>query len=152
MAFDEPAPLLNGRRLLFRRAAGVVSCQYRQVDELSTLVGYLSSMIKTSKSICLGYRFPAEIIEHAVWLYFRFPLSRRMVEDLFAARGIIVSHETVRCWAEKFGGIYANKIRRRTPRFRDKWHLDEVVISINGNKHWLWSAVEADGFVLEALV
>jgi putative transposase len=91
-------------------------------------------MIKTSKSIYRGYRFPAEAIAHAVGLCFRFPLSLRMVEE--AARGIAVSHETVRCWAEKFGRIYANKIRRRAPQFGDKWNLDEVVISINGKKHW----------------
>jgi len=119
---------------------------------MSTMSGYPSLMIKASKSIYRGYRFPAEVIEHAVWLYFRFPLSLRMVEDLLAARGITVSHETVRCWAEKFGRIYANKIRRRAPQFGDKWHLDEVVISINGKKHWLWRAVDADGFVLDALV
>ena len=124
----------------------------RQVDEMSTMSGYPSLMIKASKSIYRGYRFPAEVIEHAVWLYFRFPLSLRMVEDLLAARGITVSHQTVRCWAEKFGRIYANKIRRRAPQFGDKWHLDEVVISINGKKHWLWRAVDADGFVLDALV
>ena len=80
----------------------------RQVDEVSTNVDYLSAMIKTSKSIYRGDRFPAEVIEHAVWLYLRFPLSLRMVEDLLSARGIIVNHETVRCWAEKFGRIYAN--------------------------------------------
>ena len=89
-------------------------------------------MIKATKSIYRGYRFPAEAIEHAVWLYFRFPLSLRMVEDLLAARGIIVSHQTMRSWAEKSGWIYANKIRRRAPQFGDKWHLDEVVISITG--------------------
>ena len=109
-------------------------------------------MIKTSKSIYRGYRFPAEVIEHAVWLYFRFPLSLRMVEDLLAARGITVGRETVRCWAEKFGRVYANKIRRRAPQFGDKWHLYEVAVSINGKKHWLWRAVDADGFVLDALV
>ena len=75
-----------------------------------------------------------------------------MVEDLLAARGIIVSHEAVRCWAETFGRIDASKIRRRAPQFGDKWHLDEVVISINGKKYWLWRAVDADGFVLDALV
>src|SRR5882672_500419 len=74
-----------------------------------------------------GYRFPAEIIGHAVWLYFRFPLGLRMVEELLAARGIIVSHETVRHWARKFGQQFANQIRRRLPRVGDKWHLDEVV-------------------------
>ena len=73
-----------------------------------------------------GYRFPAEIIGHAVWLYFRFPLGLRMVEELLAARGIIVSHETVRQWARKFGQPFANQIRRRLPRVGDKWHLDGV--------------------------
>ena len=72
-----------------------------------------------------GYRFPGEIIGHAVWLYFRFPLGLRMVEELLAARGIIVSHETVRQWARKFGQPFANQIRRRLPRVGDKWHLDE---------------------------
>jgi len=72
-----------------------------------------------------GYRYPAEIIGHAVWLYFRFPLGLRMVEELLAARGIIVSHETVRQWARKFGQHFANRIRRRLPRGGDKWHLDE---------------------------
>ncbi len=73
-----------------------------------------------------GYRFPAEIISHAVWLYFRFPLSLRMVDELLAARGIIVSHETVRQWALKFGQALANQIRRRLPCAGDKWHLDGV--------------------------
>lgn len=75
-----------------------------------------------------GHRFPAEVISHAVWLYFRFPLSLRMVEEMLAARGIIVSHETVRQWARKFGQDFANQIRRRLPRAGDKWHFDEVVI------------------------
>jgi putative transposase len=75
-----------------------------------------------------GHRFPAEIISHAVWLYFRFPLSLRMVEEMLAARGIIVSHESVRQWGLKFGREFANRIRRRAPCRGDKWHLDEVVI------------------------
>ena len=74
-----------------------------------------------------GYRFPPEIISHAVWLYFRFPLSLRMVEEMLAARTIVVSHETVRQWALKFGQAFANEIRRRLPQAGDKWHLDEVV-------------------------
>jgi len=82
-----------------------------------------------------GYRFPAEIIGHAVWLYFRFPLGLRMVEELLAARGIIVSHETARQWARKLGQQFANQIRRRLPRVGDKWHLDEVVLKIAGVKH-----------------
>src|SRR5690242_21949096 len=77
-----------------------------------------------------GYRFPAEIISYTVWLYFRFPLSLRMVEEMLAARGIIVSDETIRQWALKFGQDFANRIRRRLPRVGDKWHLDEVVIKI----------------------
>src|SRR5438445_1344909 len=99
-----------------------------------------------------GYRFPAEIIGHAVWLYFRFPLGLRMVEELLAARGIIVSHETVRQWARKFGQQFANQIRRRLPRVGDKWHLDEVVLKIAGVKHWLWRAVDQTGVVLDVLV
>jgi putative transposase len=87
-----------------------------------------------------------------VALYFRFPLSLRMVEDLLAARGIIVSDETVRRWAEKFGRDFANQIRRRAPQFGDKWHLDEVVITINGKGNGLWRAVDSEGYVLDALV
>ena len=83
------------------------------------------------------HRFPAEVISYAIWLYFRFPLSLRMVEEMLAARGIEVSHETVRQWALKFGQSFAHQIRRRLPAAGDKWHLDEVVISISGKKHWL---------------
>lgn len=76
-----------------------------------------------------------------------------MVEDLLAARGIAVSHQTVRLWAEKFGRQFAGEIRRRSAgQFGDKWHLDEVVISIGGKKHWLWRAVDQEGFVLDVLV
>ena len=99
-----------------------------------------------------GYRFPAEIISHSVWLYFRFPLGLRMVEELLAARGIIVSHETVRQWARKFGQQFAGQIRRRLPRTGDKWHLVEVVLKICGVKHWLWRAAEQSGIVLDVLV
>jgi putative transposase len=93
------------------------------------------------------HRFPAEVISHAVWLYFRFPLSLRMVEEMLAARGILVSHETVRQWALKFGQDFANQIRRRLLAPGDKWHLNEVVISIAGQKHWLWRAVDQHGVV-----
>src|SRR5438874_6804771 len=102
--------------------------------------------------IYAGYRYPAEIISYAVWLYFRFPLSLRMVEEMLAARGISVTHETIRQWGLKFGREFANRIRQRAPRCGDKWHLDEVVISVAGKKHWLWRAVDQDGFVLDALV
>jgi putative transposase len=100
----------------------------------------------------IRHRFPAEVISHAVWLYFRFPLSLRMVEEMLAARGITVSHETVRQWALKFDQSFANKFRRRLPAPGDKWHLDEVVISIAGRKHWLWRAVDQHGVVLDILV
>ena len=99
-----------------------------------------------------GYRFPAEVISHAVWLYFRFPLSLRMVDELLAARGIAVSHESVRQWALKFGQEFANQIRRRLPAAGDKWHMDEVVITNSGVKHWLWRAVDQTGTVLDILV
>src|ERR687884_1403481 len=99
-----------------------------------------------------GHRFPPEIISHAVWLYFRFPLSLRMVEEMLAARGILVSHETVRQRARKFGQDFANQIRRRLPYAGDKWHLDEVCLRIGGKKHWLWRAVDQDGMVLDVLV
>lgn len=99
------------------------------------------------------HRFPAEIIAHAVWLYFRFPLSLRMVEDMLAARGIIVTHQTIRNWAEKFGRQFAKGLKRRSAgRFGDKWHLDEVVVTIAGKKHWLWRAVDQNGFVLDVLI
>src|SRR5690348_13464330 len=99
-----------------------------------------------------GHRFPAEIISYTVWLYFRFPLSLRMVEEMLAARGIVVSHETVRQWALKFGQAFANQIRRRLPRTADKRHLDEVAVKIAGKKHWVWRAVDQDGIVLDILV
>src|SRR6202030_881403 len=109
-------------------------------------------MPTTARARYKGHRFPAEIIGHAVWLYFRFPLGLRMVEELLAARGIMVSHETVRQWARKFGQRFANQIRRRLPRVGDKWHLDEVVLKIAGVKHWLWRAVDQTGIVLDVLV
>lgn len=77
-----------------------------------------------------GYRYPAEVIATALWLYFRFPLSLRMVEEMLAARGITVSYETVRQWSLKFGRDIANSLRRRAPRRGDKWHLDEVVLTM----------------------
>jgi putative transposase len=108
--------------------------------------------MRSTKSPYAGYRFPAEVISHAVWLYFRFPLSLRMVDEILAARGITVSYETVRQWARKFGQSFANQIRCRLPRAGDKWHLDEVEVKIAGQKHWLWRAVDQDGFVLDVLV
>jgi putative transposase len=98
------------------------------------------------------HRFPPEIISHAVWLYFRFPLSYRDVEEMLFARGISVTYEAIRKWCRKFGQDYANQIRRRRPRTGDKWHLDEVFLTINGERHYLWRAVDQDDNVLDILV
>jgi len=98
------------------------------------------------------HRFPPEIIQHAVWLYFRFPLSFRDVEDLLAERGIDVSYETVRRWSVKFGIAYANRLRRSRPRPDTRWHLDELFVSINGKRMYLWRAVDSEGEVLDILV
>jgi putative transposase len=98
------------------------------------------------------HRFPPEIIAHAGWLYFRFPLSLRLVEEMLLERGILVSCETVRRWTLRFGPAYARRLRRKRAGRRDVWHLDEVVISIAGQKHWLWRAVDQDGYVLDEIV
>jgi putative transposase len=99
-----------------------------------------------------GHRYPVEIISHCVWLYFRFPLSFREVEELMLERGVIVSYETIRRWCLKFGQQYANSLRRCRPRPGDKWHLDEVFVKINGEQKYLWRAVAQDGMVLDILV
>jgi putative transposase len=98
------------------------------------------------------HRFPAEIISHCVWLYFRFALSFRDVEEMLAMRGVVLTYETVREWCLKFGQTYANDLRRRSPRPGDRWHLDEVFLKINGRIHYLWRAVDQDGDVLDILV
>ena len=99
-----------------------------------------------------GHRYPVEIINHCVWLYFRFPLSLREVEELMLARGVAVSYETIRRWCAKFGQAYANQLRRRRPRPGDKWHLDEVFVRINGRLRYLWRAVDQHGNVLDVLL
>lgn len=98
------------------------------------------------------HRFPPEVIVHAVWLYARFTLSLRDVEDLLAERGLDVSHETVRRWFLKFGGQIACNLRFDRPTPSDHWHLDEMVIVIRGKRHWLWRAVDNEGTVLDFLV
>ncbi len=99
-----------------------------------------------------GYRFPAEIISHAVWLYYRFSLSYRDVEELLAARGIVLTYETIRQWCRRFGQHYAKELRRRRAQTGDKWHLDEVFLTINRKQHYLWRAVDQHGHVLDILV
>ncbi len=98
------------------------------------------------------YRFPVEIIQHAVWLYFRFPLSFRDVEDLLAERGIDVSYETVHRWSIKFGSAYARRLKRSHPPADVRWHLDEMFVLINGKTMYLWRAVDCEGEVLDVLV
>jgi putative transposase len=114
--------------------------------------GYLAVMPIARDPVYRRHRFPPEVISHAVWLYFRFPLSLRMVEEMLVERGICVTYETVRQWGKKFGRSFADQIRRRAPARGDKWHLDEVVVTIAGEQHWLWRAVDQNGFVLDVLV
>ena len=99
-----------------------------------------------------GYRFPAEIISYAVWLYHRFALSFRDIEDILAQRGVEVSYETIRQWCEKFGCEYATTARRKQGRRGDIWHLDEVFIRIRGRQYYLWRAVDQDGEEIDILV
>ena len=106
----------------------------------------------TSATRYKNHRFPVEIISHAVWLYFRFCLSFRDVEELLFERGVIVTYEAIRKWCRKFGQQYANQLRRRRPRPGDKWHMDEVFLTIKGERHYLWRAVDQDGNVLDILV
>ena len=94
--------------------------------------------VSTATASYKGHRYPVEIINHCVWLYFRFPLSFREVEELMLVRGVVVSYETIRRWCAKFGQAYANQLRRRRPRLGDKWHLDEVFVKINGITGYLW--------------
>ncbi|EID78315.1 transposase [Rhodococcus opacus RKJ300 = JCM 13270] len=103
-------------------------------------------------SLYKGHRYPVEIISHCVWLYHRFALSLRDISEMMLERGVVVSHETIRRWCAKFGQDFANQLRRRRPRPGDKWHLDEVVIRMNGTQHYLWRAVDQDGNVLDVLV
>jgi putative transposase len=98
------------------------------------------------------HRYPAEIIAHAVWLYFRFTLSYRDIEELLAARGIVVSYETIRRWCLKFGQLYAHQLRRRRAQTGDKWYLDEGFLKIKGAIQYLWRAVDQYGQVLDILV
>ena len=99
-----------------------------------------------------GYRFPPEVIDHAIWLYLRFTLSFRDVEDLLAERGIAVSYETVRRWVNHFGPMIAAQLRKRRPKPHATWHLDEVYLKIDGRMAYLWRAVDAEGEVLDVLV
>ena len=98
------------------------------------------------------YRFPPEIIQYAVWLYFRFNLSHRDIEDLLAQRGIIVTHESIRLWCNKFGSKFATRLRRRHQGYGDTFFIDEVFIKIDGKQHYLWRAVDQDGEVVDVFL
>src|SRR5215208_961153 len=98
------------------------------------------------------HQFPAEIIRHAVWLYLRFTLSYRDVEELLAERGVETSYESIRRWVLKFGALFAHNLRRLRPRPTGRWHLDEMVVSIQGQRMYLWRAVDSEGEVLDLLV
>jgi len=116
-----------------------------KIEAISLFVRHTARM--RTVSLYHRHRFPAEIIGHCVWLYFRFALSFRDIEEMLAMRGVFLSYETVREWCLKFSQTYAN-LRRRSPRPGDRWHLDEVFLKINGRIHYLWRAVDQDGDVL----
>jgi len=98
------------------------------------------------------HQFPPDVIQHAVWLYLRFTLSYRDVEDMLAERGLDPTYETVRRWVTKFGPLFAKELRKRRPRPTSRWHLDEMVVKIAGKRNWLWRAVDEEGEVLDILV
>ena len=156
--FDIDAPVI-GDRLFEAGARGVdaarLKCCARRRGGAVTLALGVELMCYHSPMHTVSYhhhRFPAEVIEHAVWLDFRFPLSFRDVEDLLAQRGIDVSYETVRRWSVKFGLAYARKLRRSRSPADNRWHLDEIFVSINGKTMYLWRAVDCEGEVLDVLV
>ena len=107
-----------------------------------------------NRSPCLykRHRYPSEIIQYAVWLYFRFNLSHRDIEDLLAERGIVVSYESVRLWCNKFGRQYAKRLKRRHHGFGDTFSIDEVFVKIQGKQHYLWRAVDQDGEVVDVFL
>ena len=108
--------------------------------------------MKNKKPLYHGYRYPKEIISHAVWLYHRFCLSLRDVEELLAERGINVTYESIRQWCNHFGPKYALTLKKRSGRLGDNWYLDEVFIKIQGELHYLWRAVDQDGDTIDILV
>ena len=137
------------RKIMFgnRRAEGIVRLTALPAIDPGTMTG-----MNTRRPRYHRHRFPPEIISHAVWLYHRYCMSFRDVEDLLAERGIIVSYETVRQWCGKFGPDYARQLKRRQGRLGDTWFLDEVFVTINGQRQYLWRAVDQDGDLIDILV
>ena len=152
---DAAKALADAAENNLRRAADAAGCapitvgRHCHVGGAGGRIRWVSNVSTVSYK---GHRFPMEIINHCVWLYFRFPLSFREVEEMMLARGVAVSHETIRRWCAKFGQAYANELRRRRPRPGTKWHLDEVFIKIRGVQRYLWRAVDQNGVVLDVLV
>jgi putative transposase len=105
--------------------------------------------MKTQPNSYKGYRYPGEIISHTVWLYHRFTLSFRDIEDLLAERGIVVTYETIRQWRQKFGLSYAKNLRKKQHKLGDTWFMDEVFLNINGQRQYLWRAVDQDSDVVD---
>ncbi len=108
--------------------------------------------MKRSTTMYKRHRFPPEIIQYAVWLYHRFNLSQRDMEDLLAERGITVSYESIRLWCNKFGPQYARRLKRRHQGFGDSFYIDEVFVKIDGKQHYLWRAVDQDGEVVDVFL
>jgi DDE domain len=121
---------------------GIVRLTGKDAMKLLTLH---TALMRTYVSLYHRHRFPAEIISHCAWLYFRFALSFRDVEEMLAMHGVALTYETVREWCLKLGQTYANGLRHKSPRPGDRWHLDEVFLKINGRLHYLWRAVDQDG-------
>jgi DDE domain len=139
---------VTGRGVLFTPRAKKTALSHSAFAGLD-LWGVISPMTKISYA---GYRFPPETIQQAIWLYVRFTLSFRDVEDLLAERGIMVSYETVRRWVNHFGPKIAADLRKRRPKPHTTWHLDEVYLKIDGRMVYLWRAVDAEGEVLDVMV
>src|SRR6478609_5472166 len=144
---DDTASLLPGP-LTATRTGLTPASDDELANQTSTI--YMINLQLSGRS--KGYRYPIEVIGHAVWLYHRFALSLRDVEELMVARGVAVSYETIRSWCAKFGPDYAARLRRPRPGPGDKWHFDEVFVTINGTTHYRWRAVDQHGTVLDILV
>jgi len=108
--------------------------------------------MKNSTTLYKRYRFPSDIIQYAVWLYHRFNLSHRDIEDLLAEKGIVVTHESIRLWCNKFGPKYAGELRRQHQGYGDTFFLDEVFVKIQGKQLYLWRAIDQDGEVVDVLL
>jgi transposase-like protein len=148
---DDPLSGMLHGELLLRQAASRGHCH---VEGSLAGKGRLSQdgEMTAEPATYPGYRFPAEVIRHAVWLYHLFSLSSQDVELLFAERGLAVSHESIRRWCLRFGADFAAKLRKRRPKPGDTWHMDEVYLKINGELFYLWRAVDQHGVVLDILV